>query len=83
MKVPLLDLRQQYKQIKREIMKVAEEFFEKQYFILGPSVKTLEEEISNYCTSKYAVGVSSGTDAILISLMAAGIGPDDGVITTP
>lgn len=81
--MPLLDLRQQYQQIKKEIMKVTEEFFEKQYFILGPSVKTLEEEISKYCTSKYAVGVSSGTDAILISLMAAGIGPEDGVITTP
>ena len=83
MKVPLLDLRQQYKLIKKEIMKVTEELFEKQYFILGPSVETLEEEISSYCTSKYAVGVSSGTDAILISLMAAGIGPKDGVITTP
>ncbi len=83
MKVPLLDLKQQYQSIKKEILKVTEEFFEKQYFILGPSVETLEKEISRYCVSKYAIGVSSGTDALLISLMAAGIGPKDGVITTP
>ncbi len=82
MKVPLLDLKQQYQSIKKEILKVTEEFFEKQYFILGPSVETLEKEISRYCASKYAVGVSSGTDALLISLMAAGIGPKDSVITT-
>ncbi len=83
MKVPLLDLKPQYQSIKKEILKVTEEFFEKQYFILGPSVKTLEKEIGHYCASKYAIGVSSGTDALLISLMAAGIGPKDGVITTP
>jgi len=83
MKVPLLDLKQQYQSIKKEVLKVTEEFFEKQFFILGPSVETLEKEINRYCASKYAVGVSSGTDALLISLMAAGIGPKDSVLTTP
>ncbi len=83
MKVPLLDLKSQYQSIKEEILKVTEEIFESQYFILGPWVETLEKEIAGYCFSKHAVGVSSGTDALLISLMAADIGPQDTVITTP
>jgi len=82
MKVPLLDLKKQYKAIKEEIFEAAEEIFESQYFILGPKVESLETEIAEYCCSKHAVGVSSGTDALLISLMAANIGPGDGVITT-
>ena len=83
MKVPLLDLKEQYKTIKKEILETAEELFESQYFILGPRVTALEKEIAEYCTSKYAVGVSSGTDALLISLMAVDIGYQDTVITTP
>jgi dTDP-4-amino-4,6-dideoxygalactose transaminase len=83
MKVPLLDLKEQYKTIRTEILKTAEEVFESQYFILGPKVKALEEEIAGYCSSAHAVGVSSGTDALLISLMAANIGYQDLVITTP
>ena len=83
MKVPLLDLKCQYQYIKEEIIKVVEEVFESQYFIMGPKVEALEEEISIYCASKYAVGVSSGTDALLLSLMVAGIGAGDYVITTP
>lgn len=83
MKVPLLDLKSQYKAIKEEILQVAEEIFESQYFILGSKVEALESEIAGYCRSKFAVGVSSGTDAVLISLMAAGIGFQDVVITTP
>jgi dTDP-4-amino-4,6-dideoxygalactose transaminase len=82
-KVPLLDLKEQYKTIKEEILKTAEDVFESQYFILGPKVKALEEEIAEYCSSPHAVGVSSGTDALLISLMAADIGYQDMVITTP
>jgi dTDP-4-amino-4,6-dideoxygalactose transaminase len=83
MKVPLLDLKAQYKTIKDEILAVTDEIYESQYFILGPHVEKLEKEIASYCSSKYSVGVSSGTDALIISLMAAGIGPGDSVITTP
>jgi len=83
MKVPLLDLQEQYKAIKEEILKVAEEIFESQYFILGPRVEALEKDIAGYCSSKHAVGVSSGTDALLISLMAADIGSQHTVVTTP
>jgi dTDP-4-amino-4,6-dideoxygalactose transaminase len=83
MQVPLLDLKSQYKTIKDDVLKVTEEIFESQYFILGPRVEALEKEIAGYCRTHYAVGVSSGTDALLISLMAADIGHQAGVITTP
>jgi len=83
MDVPLLDLRAQYSQIKEEILAATTEVYESQRFILGPNVEQLEKEIAGYCNCKYAVGVSSGTDALLISLMVAGIGPGDEVITTP
>ena len=83
MKVPLLDLKLQYQAIKEEILKVTEEIFESQYFILGPRVEALEKDIAGYCSSKHAVGVSSGTDALLISLMAADIGSQHTVVTTP
>jgi dTDP-4-amino-4,6-dideoxygalactose transaminase len=83
MKVPLLDLKSQYKTIKDEILAVTNEIYESQYFILGPHVKKLEEEIAAYCSVKHAVGVSSGTDALILSLMAAGIGAGDSVITSP
>jgi dTDP-4-amino-4,6-dideoxygalactose transaminase len=83
MKVPLLDLKEQYKSIKEEILTVAEEIFESQYFILGPRVEALEKDIAGYCSSKHALGVSSGTDALLISLMAADIASQHTVITTP
>jgi dTDP-4-amino-4,6-dideoxygalactose transaminase len=62
---------------------VTAEIYESQYFILGPNVEKLEVEIADYCSTKYAVGVSSGTDALLLSLMAANIGPGDRVITSP
>ncbi len=83
MKVPLLDLKAQYNSIREEILKVTQEVYESQYFILGPRVEALEKEISDYCSSKYATGVTSGTDALLISLIAADIGDEDIVITTP
>jgi len=83
MKVPLLDLKAQYRTIKEDVLKVTQEVFDSQQFILGPRVEALEKQIGAYCASKHAVGVSSGTDALLMALMAAEIGPGDAVITTP
>ena len=83
MDIPLLDLKAQYKTIKNEIKEAINKVLESQHFIMGPNVEKLEKNIAKYVHAKYAVGVSSGTDALLISLMAAGIGPGDEVITTP
>jgi len=82
MEIPLLDLKAQYKTIENEIKEAINEVLESQRFIMGPNVEKLEENIAKYVHAKYAVGVSSGTDALLISLMAAGIGSGDEVITT-
>ncbi len=82
-KVPLLDLTRQYKAIQHEIKAAMDQVVESQRFILGPKVEELEQGIASYCGAKYAVGVSSGTDALLISLMAEGVGPGDIVVTTP
>lgn len=82
MKVPLLDLKGQYKDIKKEVLSVTEQIYESQYFILGPYVQALEEQIAKYCRTAHAVGVSSGSDALLLSLMAADIKPGDRVLTT-
>lgn len=83
MRVPLLDLQAQYATIRDEIRPVIERVIESQQFILGAEVEAFEQEIAAYCGAKYAVGVSSGTDALLLALMAAGIGEGDEVITTP
>lgn len=83
MKVKLLDLTAQYEKIRGEVMDAVTEVFDSQYFILGPKVAELEEQIAGYCNAKDAVGVASGSDAILLSLMALGIGPGDEVISTP
>ena len=83
MKVPLLDLRAQYATLKEEIMVVTQEVYESQQFILGSKVKELEDKVAAYCGCSYAVGVSSGTDALIISLMTAGVGSGDLVVTTP
>ena len=80
MKVPLLDLKAQYKSIKKELDDAIIKVAESQYFILGPEVEKLEKNICEYLGCKYAVGVSSGTDALLISLMALDVQPGDEVI---
>jgi len=83
MQVPLLDLKAQYATIKDEIKAAINEVLESQYFILGPKVEQFEEKIAEYCNTKYAIGVASGTDALLISLMVLDVGHGDEVITTP
>ena len=83
MQVPLLDLKAQYAKIKKDILKAIEEVLDSQICILGPKVKELEEKVAAISDCKFAVGVSSGTDAILASLMSLGIGVGDEVITTP
>ena len=80
--VPLLDLKPQYQAIKEEIQEAINDVIESQYFILGPEVQNLEEKIAEYCQAKYCLGVSSGSDALLLSLMALGVGSGDEVITT-
>lgn len=80
MKVPLLDLKGQYQSIKKEIDEAVQKVVESQYFIMGPDVAKLEEEICNYLNCQFAVGVSSGTDALLLALMALDIQPGDEVI---
>ncbi len=81
--VPLLDLKAQYATIRDEVQEAVDRVIESQYFILGPEVAALEEEVAAYCQCQHGIGVSSGTDALLVSLMAIDIQPGDEVITTP
>ena len=83
MEVPLLDLQAHHEPLHKEIMAALEQTFLSQAFILGPEVAKLEERVSSYSQATYGIGVSSGTDAILLALMAVGIGMGDEVITTP
>src|SRR5205814_6186891 len=80
--VPLLDLKAQYLAIKADIDAAIAEVLESQHFILDPKVEACEKAIARYCACAYAVGVSSGSDALLACLMAENIGPGDEVITT-
>lgn len=83
MKIPLLDLKAQYRSIQAEIDKKIREVSASQSFILGAEVEGLERELAAYCAAGFGIGVSSGSDALIISLMALGIGPGDTVYTSP
>lgn len=83
MNIPFLDLKAQYRSIKEEIDRKVMEVISSQSFILGSEVELLEKEVSSYCGTNYAVGVSSGSDALLASLMALGVSDGQEVITTP
>ena len=82
-RVPLLDLKAQYETIRDEIRFAVDRVLESQHFILGPEVAGLEREVAAYSQCKFGIGVSSGTDALLVALMAIGVKPGDEVITTP
>jgi dTDP-4-amino-4,6-dideoxygalactose transaminase len=83
MKVPLLDLKPQFAALEADIRRQIDDVLASQHFILGPKVEELEQKLAAYCNVKHALGVSSGTDAILLALWAVGVGPGDEVITTP
>ena len=83
MQVPLLDLRAQYAPLKARIMAEIEAVCDSQALVLGPKTDALEKAVAEYCGAKHCIGVSSGTDAQLVLLMALGIAPGDVVITTP
>jgi len=81
--VPFLDLHAQFHTVRDDVMAAMERVVQSQHFILGPEVEALEREIAHLCQVEHAIGVSSGTDALLVALMALQIGPGDEVITTP
>jgi dTDP-4-amino-4,6-dideoxygalactose transaminase len=83
MNVPLLDLQAQYATIRNKVRAAVDEVLESQRFVLGAQVSALEEEIAAFCGVRFAVGVASGTDALLLSLKALGVGPGDAVVTVP
>ncbi|MEO5718857.1 MAG: DegT/DnrJ/EryC1/StrS family aminotransferase [Chthoniobacterales bacterium] len=82
MRVPLLDLSEQYRLLAEPIRQELDEILRTQSFILGPKVEEFERALADYCGVKHAIGVSSGTDALLDILMALEIGPNDAVVTT-
>jgi dTDP-4-amino-4,6-dideoxygalactose transaminase len=83
MQVPLLDLKREYAALRDEINSAVKAVFDATNFINGSQVADLESAVAGYCSTRFAVGVASGTDALLLSLRACGVGPGDEVITTP
>src|SRR5687768_12072102 len=81
--VPLLDLQAQYKTIREEIREAIDRVADSQHFILGPEVEALEREIAAYSQCEFGVGVSSGSDALLVALMAIDLKPGDEVVMPP
>lgn len=81
--VPMLDLQRQYAQIREEVLPAIERVCASQHYILGTEVEAFEHEMANFCSASEAVGCSSGTDALWLALVAAGVQPGDQVLTTP
>lgn len=81
--VPLLDLKAQYRTIREDVLAALERVLDSQHFVLGDEVKQLEADVAAYCDVKHAIGCASGSDALLLALMALGIGPGDKVLTSP
>ena len=83
MKVSFFDLKSQFSSIEGEIKAALDDVFKTQQFVFGPDVERLEQVIAQYCQVRYAIGVASGSDALILSLMALGIGAGDEVLLPP
>src|SRR3982750_3680080 len=83
MNVPLLDLRAQYSGLREHVRSAVDRVFESQIFVLGPEVEELEREVAAYSQARHAIACASGSDALLLALMALDVKPGDEVITTP
>src|SRR5258708_6552025 len=83
MKVPLIDLAAQHQFLRAQLLQAVERVMDSQQFILGQEVEALEGEIAHYCTTKHAVGCASGSDALLLALMALNIEAGDEIVTSP
>src|SRR5260370_36003351 len=81
--MPFLDLQAQFAHIRREIVEVVTETLESQHFILGPEVEAFEQEVVSFTGCEYAIACASGSDALILALLALEVGRDDEVITTP
>jgi dTDP-4-amino-4,6-dideoxygalactose transaminase len=81
--IPFVDLKAQYRSIKPEIREAIDRVLESSHYVLGPEVKAFEQEFATYCQTEHAVGVNTGTSALHMALLAAGVGPGDEVITVP